>query len=153
MLTIDDLLDGRLANCRLAVASACQSGHYETSAAPDEFTGLPAGFLQAGAACAVVSLWQVRDNVTSLLMTRFYELLDPTHGGDSQKPVNALRQARMWLRQLTPEQAEAFRQTHSQLSEAADGQGKPAPATSDHARATSSYASPENWAAFVAWGC
>ena len=58
VLTVDDLLDGRLSSCRLAVASACQPGHYATADTPDEFTGLPAGFLQAGAACAVASLWQ-----------------------------------------------------------------------------------------------
>jgi CHAT domain-containing protein/tetratricopeptide (TPR) repeat protein len=153
VLTVDDLLDGRLASCRLAVASACQSGHYETAAAPDEFAGLPAGFLQAGAACAVASLWQVRDDVTSLFMTRFYELLDPAHKGSPQRPVSALRQARAWLRRLTPQQAEAFRQMHPHLSGPSDGRGEPVPAALDTIASTGSYSSPENWAAFVAWGC
>ncbi|MEK8174447.1 CHAT domain-containing protein [Streptomyces sp. M19] len=56
---------------------ACQSGRYEIIEAPDEFTGLPGGFLQAGAACAITSLWQVNDLATALLMTRLYELLAP----------------------------------------------------------------------------
>jgi CHAT domain-containing protein len=76
-LTVGHLIYGQLTGCRLATASACQSGHYSIGDAPEEFTGLPAGFLQAGAACAVVSLWQVYDDATALLMTRFYELLNP----------------------------------------------------------------------------
>jgi CHAT domain-containing protein/tetratricopeptide (TPR) repeat protein len=152
VLTIDDLLDGRLANCRLAVASACQSGHYATADAPDEFTGLPAGFLQAGAACAVASLWQVRDDITSLFMARFYELLEPGHIDNPQSPVSALRQTRAWLRQLSLEEAEAFRRRHPQLSQLSghfDQSGSNAPGT---ASGMTSFSSPQYWAAFLAWG-
>jgi CHAT domain-containing protein len=152
VLTIDDLLDGRLINCRLAVASACQSGHYETADIPDEFTGLAAGFLQAGAACAVVSLWQVRDDTTSLFMTRFYELLEPARKNAEQRPVRALRQARAWLRKLSLEQAEEFKQSHPQLSELSSSLTKAGFITVDTAPGTTPYSSPEHWAGFVAWG-
>lgn len=152
VLTIDDLLDGRLVNCRLAVASACQSGHYETADTPDEFTGLAAGFLQAGAACAVVSLWPVRDDITSLFMARFYELLEPARKDTQQRSVSALRQARTWLRGLSPEQAEAFKRMHPQLSQPTDSLNKPGPIAPDTASGTTPYSSPEYWAAFVAWG-
>jgi CHAT domain-containing protein/tetratricopeptide (TPR) repeat protein len=151
-LTIDDLLDGRLINCRLAVASACQSGHYSMTDTPDEFTGLPAGFLQAGAACAVVSLWQVRDDVTGLLMAKFYELLDPTLANSEQQPVTALRQARTWLRELSIKQANDFLRVHSQLSKRPDSRGKPPSAALNTEPCTAPYSSPEYWAAFVAWG-
>jgi CHAT domain-containing protein/tetratricopeptide (TPR) repeat protein len=148
LLTIDDLLDGRLINCRLAVASACQSGHYATGDVPDEFTGLSAGFLQAGAGCAIVSLWQVRDDITSLFMTRFYELLEPGRPGTQQRPVSALRQARTWLRGLTAQQAQAYKMTHPERS-----RSQKIPRTSESgALGTIPYSSPENWAAFVAWG-
>jgi CHAT domain-containing protein len=150
VLTIDDLLDGRLTDCRLAVASACQSGHYATADAPDEFTGLSAGFLQAGAACAVVSLWQVRDDVTSLLMARFYELMLQVGSEEHESPVTSLRETRKWIRQLSADQVGAFKSAHPQLS--------PPPGSSsvgDHEaldQGTNPYSSPEYWAAFVAWG-
>jgi CHAT domain-containing protein len=150
-LTMDDLLDGRLATCRLAVASACQSGHYSMGDVPDEFTGLPSGFLQAGAACAVVSLWQVHDDITSLFMTRFYELLNPIGDSAEQRPIGALRQARAWLRQLTTQEAEAFRDLHPQLLRRA-GNGSLADKP-DVVDSELSYSSPEHWAAFAAWGC
>ena len=59
---------------------------------PDEYIGLAGGLLQAGAACAVVSLWPVDDEATALLMTRFYELLDANSVGppQTQKPQTAL---------------------------------------------------------------
>lgn len=116
-LTMDDLIDGRLSRCRLAVGSACQSGHYDMAEAPDEFTGLPAGFLQAGAACVVVSLWQIDDRATAVLMTRFYELLDPRGTGITVSPVTALRNARNWLRNLTTGQLDSFVQAHPPLAD------------------------------------
>ncbi len=153
-LTIDDLIDGRLEGCRLTVASACQSGHYSTSGDVDEFTGLPAGFLQAGAACAIVSLWQVNDRATAMLMIRFYELLlDPaTSGGTTLGPVAAFRQARTWLRQLTTDEMETYIQAHPPL--AADFGNIAATAHSSGTTGPESlpYAAPQYWAAFTAWG-
>jgi CHAT domain-containing protein len=151
-LTIDDLLDGRLRNCRLAVASACQSGHFATSDSPDEFTGLPAGFLQAGAACAIVSLWQVDDHATALMMTRLYELLDPNLNTVEQKPAAALRAARTWLRGLTAEQAAEYVRNRPAFADVLrrfhTGRTR-APALSSSDRP---YASPIYWATFVAYG-
>ena len=154
VLTTDDLLDGRLSNCRLAVASACQSGQYATANAPDEFVGLPSGFLQAGAACAVASLWPVRDDITSLLMTRFYTLLDPAGvESEDQHPVTALREARMWLRQLDEQQANDFRQRHPQLLDTSRASKTSDSAASNNGTDINPYSLPEHWAAFIAWGC
>jgi CHAT domain-containing protein/tetratricopeptide (TPR) repeat protein len=147
-LTIGDLIDGRLDGCRLAIASACQSGHYSTTGAADEFTGLPAGFLQSGAACAIVSLWQVNDRATALLMTRFYELvLQPDRDTETAlTPIAALRQARAWLRHLTTDQLEIFIQKHASLAQIFN-QPQEAPGTR-----MLPYAAPQHWAAFTAWG-
>lgn len=101
ILDLDALVRRQLPHCRLVVAGACQSGRYEAIDAPDEFTGLPGGFLQAGAACVITSLWQVNDLATALLMTRLYELLAPVDGAHGEPPVSALRAARTWLRRLT----------------------------------------------------
>ena len=147
VLTINDLINGQLERCRLAVASACQSGHYDTVGSADEFTGLPAGFLLAGAACAVVTLWQVNDLATAILMVRFYELLLGSGGGSGSvgSPVVALRKARVWLRQLTAKQLDDFIQMHPRLAETF-GQ-----LTTSHDSSTP-YASAQYWASFTAWG-
>jgi len=147
VLTIDDLINGQLEGCRLAVASACQSGHYATIGGADEFTGLPAGFLLAGAACAIVTLWQVNDLVTAILMVRFYELLLGLEGGSGPagSPVAALRKARTWLRQLTAKQLDDFIQMHPRLADTFDR------SATRHDSSTP-YASPQYWASFTAWG-
>jgi CHAT domain-containing protein/tetratricopeptide (TPR) repeat protein len=150
-LSVDDLIDGRLAGCRIATASACQSGHYSTTDTPDEFTGLPAGFLQAGAACAITSLWPVYDHSTALLMMRFYELLGLSPDKASSQPVSALRQARLWLRHLTEEQASQFVQSHPRLAQSI-GDLSTERTESGKNLAAPPYASPQHWAPFVAWG-
>jgi CHAT domain-containing protein len=147
-LTIGDLIDGRLEGCRLAVASACQSGHYATAGVADEFTGLPAGFLQSGASCAIVSLWQVNDRVTAILMTRLYELLLNPASDTGITPVAALRQARAWLRHLTAEQLAAFIGEHPPLAGIPGPSQPQAPGTAG----TGPYTAPQYWAAFTAWG-
>jgi tetratricopeptide (TPR) repeat protein len=150
-LSVEDLIEGRLTGCRVAIASACQSGHFSTTDTPDEFTGLPAGFLQAGAACAVTSLWPVYDHSTALLMMRFYELLGLSPDKASSHPISALRQARMWLRHLTEEQVTRFVQSRPRLAESmGDLSTNRAASGEDHARLP--YISPQHWAPFVAWG-
>ena len=51
----------------------------------------------------MLSLWQVDDTVTTLLMTRFYQNLLGKRAG-LEKPLpkaEALREAKLWLRNLT----------------------------------------------------
>jgi CHAT domain-containing protein len=151
-LSIDDLMDGRLTGCRVATASACQSGHYSTTDTPDEFTGLPAGFLQAGAACAITSLWPVNDYSTALLMMRFYELLGLSPDKATSQPVTALRQARVWLRHLTREQANYFVQSHPRLAQSIGDPSTERAQPGETPPARLLYTSPQHWAPFVAWG-
>ncbi|MFH8289646.1 CHAT domain-containing protein [Streptomyces sp. NPDC018059] len=143
-LDMDTLVRHQLPLCRLAVASACQSGHYGIIETPDEFQGLPAAFLQAGAACAVTGLWQVDDMATAFLMTRFYEFLCQAK---EPVPVPALRRARRWLRRLTWEEFARYTDTHPHLADLADRYAAHARATQDRP-----FASPVHWAAFTAWG-
>lgn len=58
----------------LVILSGCSTGASKVTAG-DEMTGLARGFLSAGAATLVVSLWAVNDSSTAALMTTFYRKL------------------------------------------------------------------------------
>ncbi|HEY0167697.1 MAG TPA: CHAT domain-containing protein [Jatrophihabitans sp.] len=64
------VLEGRL-NADLVTLSACQSG-LSGPLAGEELTGLAHAFLYAGARTLLVSLWQVDDTTTEILMLSFY---------------------------------------------------------------------------------
>jgi CHAT domain-containing protein len=87
---------------RLVTLSACETGLTEFQRSPDEYIGLPAGFLQAGATAVVASLWAVNDLSTALLIKHFYIcLLDGDPGRPNEGPLSlssALRRAQQWLR-------------------------------------------------------
>jgi CHAT domain-containing protein len=72
-LTVAHLLEleGRI-QAQLAFLSACETGLVGTEL-PDEVVGLAAGFMQAGTASVISSLWRVNDESTAALATRFYE--------------------------------------------------------------------------------
>jgi tetratricopeptide (TPR) repeat protein len=86
-----------LRGVRLVTLSACETGMTDVRRSPDEYVGLPAGFLQAEAPAVVSTLWAVDDFSTLLLMERFYEL--QAAGGLS--PSRALAGAQTWLRDAT----------------------------------------------------
>ena len=108
-LSIGQLLDteGRLGRPRLAVLSACETGLYDIDRNPEEFVGLPATFLQIGAAGVVSSLWPVDDLATALLIAKFYDL----HMQDRLAPPTALKDAQAWLREATRAELIAYART------------------------------------------
>jgi CHAT domain-containing protein len=77
----------------LVVLSACNSGLGKEVRA-EGLVGIVRGFMYAGAARVVASLWKVEDEATAELMKRFYQ-----HMLQDKKPAAAaLRQAQveMW---------------------------------------------------------
>ncbi len=151
-LTVPTLVDQISLQARVATASACQSGHYDAIASPDEHVGLATGLLEAGAACAVVSLWPVDDESTALLMARFYELLNQDGGTrpQDQRPQAALRRARQWLRGLTDSDRNTYLNGHPELAATLRSRGLPrATALTDE---RGPYAAVQDWGAFVAYG-
>lgn len=100
-LTVDDLMGSRgLAKPSLVTLAACMTGLYDQEDLPNEFIGLPAAFLQAGAAGVVGTLWPVHDDVTALFFSRFYEY---TYG-NKEHPSAALRSTQLWLRDSSAEE-------------------------------------------------
>ena len=103
-LTLGEIFEFRLSQCRLVTLSACETGMTDPTSISDEYVGLPSGFLYAGTPTIVSSLWAVDDLSTTLLMIKFYETLEslfPLKAGDV---AFALIQAQKWLRHLTTEQ-------------------------------------------------
>lgn len=84
----------------IVVLSACESGISKIEQSHDEYIGLPAGFLYAGAKTVVSSLWPVDDPATYLLMTRLVRQL--AQGTDISE---ALKIAQQWLRALPKDDA------------------------------------------------
>jgi CHAT domain-containing protein len=100
-LRLEMLHDTRLEAARLVFLSACESGLAGVRKMPEEFIGLPAGFVQAGAAAVAGSLWPVFDDAAFLLSSKFYERHLNEEGNERLAPAAALRQAQHWLRHVT----------------------------------------------------
>lgn len=64
--------------------------------APEESTGFPLGFIEAGAAAVVSTLWEVNDLSTMLIVEQFYDRFLA-----GLRPAQALRQAQLWLRDVS----------------------------------------------------
>jgi CHAT domain-containing protein len=77
----------------LVVLSACQTG-LGKEIKGEGMVGLTRGFMYAGAARVMASLWRVDDQATADLMERFYRAVLKEH----QRPAAALRVAQidMW---------------------------------------------------------
>ncbi|MEH2354629.1 CHAT domain-containing protein, partial [Nostoc sp.] len=111
-LTLDKIFTLKLEKCRLVTLSACETGLIDFQNTSDEYIGLPSGFLLAGSPSVVSSLWKVDDLSTSFLMIKFYEnlfTLDNLEAGDI---AIALKQAQIWLRNLTIEGLDRFLEEH-----------------------------------------
>jgi tetratricopeptide (TPR) repeat protein len=94
-LSLYDLYGMRL-RAGLVTLSACETGVGNVLAG-DELVGLARGFIQAGAAAVVVSLWAVNDASTARLMQRFYAHLETGRG-----VAAAMRLAQIEQRQELP---------------------------------------------------
>jgi CHAT domain-containing protein len=91
----------------LVALSACETG-LGKMVAGEGYVGFSHAFFQAGASSVVVSLWDVSDRATSLLMQRFYQDYFGGDPGDrrsgEKKPMTkagALQDAKQWLMDYT----------------------------------------------------
>ena len=105
-LTLGEIFELRLNQCRLVTLSACETGLIDINSISDEYIGLPSGFLFAGSPSVVSSLWTVNDLSTSFLMIKFYEILFDINLNISV--AVALKEAQDWLQNLTIEKLDEF---------------------------------------------
>jgi len=108
LVTAQDVMRDWKLDADLVTLSGCETAR-GTSVTGDGFLGLADAFLLAGARSIVVSLWNVNDEATALLMRRFYEnwtgsYSDPRGGRlEPMTKVDALREAKCWLRRYEDE--------------------------------------------------
>jgi CHAT domain-containing protein len=133
-----------LQSARLVTLSACETGISNIWQAPDEYLGLPAGFMQAGAPAVISSLWMVDDQSTALLMERFYR----NHREKGMSFPAALREAQLWLRDATRQELGNYYKSFIRLS-AQDAFEALVDVTSGGNPEDRPYANPFYWAAFT----
>jgi len=95
-LTLGEIFERvHLPRAPIVVLSACETGISKIEQSHDEYIGLPAGFLYAGAKTVVSSLWRVPDPAVQLLMKQMAQRL-----AEGKRISEALRVAQQWLRTL-----------------------------------------------------
>jgi CHAT domain-containing protein len=104
-LTAEEIVREWKLDADLVTLSACETG-LGRRVAGEGYIGFAHAFLQVGARSLMVGLWKVDDEATSLLMRRFYENWTGSYAGaragqtgEPMTKANALREAKMWLRQ------------------------------------------------------
>ncbi|MDY7055289.1 CHAT domain-containing protein, partial [Limnospira fusiformis] len=101
--TLGELFELDLPACRLVILSACETGLTDFSPNLEEYISLGLGFLYAGAANVICSLWAVNDVSTAILMVKLYEEMQ------TQPSVAlALKQAQEWMRAVTKQELTAW---------------------------------------------
>src|SRR5262249_50415658 len=93
----------------LLVLSACDTGYGKLSKG-EGLLGLAHSFFQAGAKAAVVSLWSVGDESTTVLMKDFYE-----NSANGMEKADALRAAKLKLLRTTQDNSKHKSYAHPLL--------------------------------------
>ncbi|MBO3750435.1 CHAT domain-containing protein [Streptosporangiaceae bacterium NEAU-GS5] len=94
-LTLDHLFNERL-SVRPGMAAAligCETGMTDPRDAADEYLGVASGFLFAGAASIIASLWVVDDAAAAAIVAYYYQ-----ESARGAAPAAALRSAQIWIR-------------------------------------------------------
>jgi tetratricopeptide (TPR) repeat protein len=157
-LTAAEVLENWNLDAELVTLSACQTGLGKQERG-EGFLGFAQAVLLAGGRSVCLSLWQVDDAATALLMERFYQnLLGQRERLPGPLPkAQALAEAQAWLRTLP--RAEAVRLTAQLSGGVARKKGRPArpllppvPEPAPGQVEQPPYAHPYYWAAFVLIG-
>jgi hypothetical protein len=156
-LTAAEVLEYWKLDAELVTLSACESG-LGREGGGDGLLGFAQAFLLAGSRAVCLTLWEVDDTATALLMDRFYRNLLGKRE-DGAKPMGkaaALHEAKQWLRTLP---ADAALERLGTLTKGVVRGERPArevmhavPKPPDAGPEYKPYAHPRYWAAFVLIG-
>jgi CHAT domain-containing protein len=155
-----EVLDFWKLNADLVTLSACQTG-LGRQGGGEGLLGFAQAFLLSGSRSVCLSLWEVDDIATALLMQRFYQnLLGQRDGLTAPLPkAKALEEAKQWLRNLTATEATALTaQLTGGVARSTRTEKKfklPQPSTPAEVAAADDYkpyARPHYWSAFILIG-
>jgi CHAT domain-containing protein len=156
-LTAAEVLEYWKLDAELVTLSACESALGRPGGG-DGLLGFAQAFLLAGSRSVCLTLWQVDDTATVLLMDRFYRNLLGKRE-DGAKPMGkaaALHEAKQWLRNLSAK--DALERLGTLTNGVVRGE-RPAreemrsvPVPKDAAKDYRPYAHPRYWAAFILIG-
>jgi tetratricopeptide (TPR) repeat protein len=156
-LTAAEVLEYWELDAELVTLSACESGLGRRGGG-DGLLGFAQAFLLAGSRSVCLTLWQVDDTATVLLMDRFYRNLLGKRE-DGARPMGkaaALQEAKHWLRHLSVNQAlkrlETLASGVLRGERPAREEMRPVPKPQHGAKDYKPYAHPRYWAAFVLFG-
>jgi CHAT domain-containing protein len=145
-ITARQIADRWKLDADLVTLSACQSalGKFESG---EGHVGFAQALFLAGARSLVLSLWQVDDAATALLMARFYENLLARRLTKGE----ALREAKDWLRRLRHDELQTLL---TELPNAERGLKleQPDPRARPDDRGERPFAHPYYWSAFILLG-
>ena len=159
----EPLLDGRLTaaevrdywnlDAELVTLSACESG-LGREGGGDGLLGFAQAFLLAGSRSVCLTLWQVDDTATALLMDRFYgNLLGKREdGGKPMGKALALAEAKQWLRTLSAKAAAERLGTLTEGVVRGEKKGRAVVGELPMAKDGPPFAHPKYWAAFILIG-
>jgi CHAT domain-containing protein len=149
-LTAERILRGWKLDAELVTLSACDTG-LGRYAGGEGYLGFSQALFLAGARSLVLSLWQVDDAATALLMARFYENLVGTQEGPVQpmSRAEALAEAKRWLRGLGPDDVRQL--TKDLPTRGTRGRVEPRKPAEGMA-AVHSYEHPYYWSGFILIG-
>lgn len=111
VLVAQEIADS-LCTCQFVLLSCCETGLGKLTG--DGVVGLYRAFFAAGAACILVTLWKIRDDITPLFMEKFYSVFK-----DSEDVPLALREAMLFFlkeKQYPPHEWAAFSAVGASLS-------------------------------------
>jgi CHAT domain-containing protein len=115
-LTLEDIVKGVIRSGSWMVClSACESGLSDYRDVADEQIGFQTAFLYSGIPTVIGSLWTVDDFTTALMMIKMYEGIFR----DGKSKAQALRNAQLWLKDLTAREALEIIRGHSKELERA----------------------------------
>jgi CHAT domain-containing protein/tetratricopeptide (TPR) repeat protein len=154
-LTAAEVLRDWSLDADLVTLSACETGLGQY-ARGEGYLGFAQALLIAGTRSVCLSLWQVDDVATALVMDRFYGNLLGQRDGLKQPlgKAEALAEAKAWLRTLP--RSEALKLAAKMSGGVERGKGRPAlpqtPVVPETDKDEPPYAHPYYWAAFVLVG-
>jgi CHAT domain-containing protein len=137
VMTAEEIACLPLDGVRLATLSACETGLGQT-AGGEGLLGLQRAFQVSGVRTTIASYWKVDDQVTRVLMERFYRNIASRPAGEPAAMLDALREAQLWVLRHPQEMAKAAATRGGTLVESGTD---PRPRTS-----------PRYWAAFTLSG-